>query len=382
VNPVERPHSRESSAEDDGSSGEDDAADDAAIAEWLEGDSAVSECASFGRICDQQDPRPAKEAYPTALDAKNKGKNRYRGVYAEEATRVPAGRGGLIYINANFVWGCKPRDRCFISTQAPLPNTIGDFWLMCYEQRSPVVVMLTRLVENARQKAHLYWPVELNHPRTWGGVRVTVLAFFQENALQVRKIRLELVGQDSAPAREVHHVQYTDWPDFDVPASTRGIRKTMTLMQRLRRDAVEEADGNQEAVGPTVVHCSAGIGRSGTLIAAALLDEDLACGVPLAELDVPETVAAMRTQRAGCVQTPGQFTFLRRLLADRARYWNRVRRLGGVDVVLGLDCGANTDLSDSTDASEYDSFPEDTDAFSSAAGSVRSRSRSEDLQKS
>ena len=335
----------------DGSANDDDL-------DWLEGDVAVAQCAAFERICSQRDPRELEDAYPTALSAQNKGKNRYNGVYPEEEHRVPIGPDGIGYINANFVWGLSKKERCYVSTQAPLPSTIVDFWLMCYEQRPPVIIMLTRMVENSRQKANLYWPVEVNRPRTWGSIRVTVLACYEEkNTLQVRKIRLEVVDDPSAPVREVYQVQCMVWPDYGVPASTGGIRRIMTLMQRLRRNAVAVAGGDKEAVGPPVVHCSAGIGRSGTFIAAALLDEELAGGASLRELKVPETVAAMRTQRAGCVQTPDQFSFLRRLLCDRARYWKRVRTMGDVDVDLGLE---------RSDASEYDSFPEDTDDFSGA----------------
>ena len=156
-----------------------------------------------------------------------------------------------------------------------------------------------------------------------------------------------LESQDQGPfgpKHVVHHFNYTDWPDFHVPDITLGMRTAMTLIKRFRRDAILEDKG---PVGPTVVHCSAGVGRSGTFIGASLLDEELAKGVPLHDLKVPETVAAMRTQRSGCVQTIEQFLFLRRLLHDRARYWTRVRAMGPVDVDLGCS------------KTDEDSFPED-----------------------
>ena len=317
-------------------------------ADWLRGDRAREDLAAYKLICKQDVARDVAAAYPTAVSVQNRGKNRYGGVggvYPEEKTRVPAWPDGYGYINANFVWGLAEPERRFIATQAPIPSTIGDFWRMCSERRVPVVVMLTRLVENARQKAHLYWPVADSHSRVWDGMRVTRLAFYEEGGLQIQKLMLESQYQGPfGPKHVVHHINYTDWPDFHVPNSTLGIRKAMTLMKRFRRDAMIEDKG---PVGPTVVHCSAGVGRSGTFIGASLLDEELAKGVPLYDLKVPETVVAMRTQRVGCVQTIEQFLFLRRLLLDRALYWTRVCAMGPVDVDQGCS------------KTDEDSFPED-----------------------
>ena len=208
------------------------------------------------------------------------------------------------YINASFL-----NRRQFISTQAPLPNTIADFWVMVWEQRSPVIVMLTRIVENGKQKAFRYWPVKENETEEYGDelVRITLLSEEKRGCIHVRSFNVQVLlenGEYSTP-HTVQHIQYTEWPDFGVPTSTSGIRQIMSLVREAASDE------------PIIVHCSAGIGRSGTFIAAMIVSEKLQGGdKTIANLDLVDTIAALRQERAGMVQTSEQFKFLYALLQE------------------------------------------------------------------
>jgi protein tyrosine phosphatase len=247
----------------------------------------------------------------------NKTKNRYQNVVPFRENRVILQSSGCDtdYINASPVDGDNVR---FISTQAPLPITIADFWVMVWEKKAPVIVMLTQFIENLMQKAHLYWPVQENTPCEFGDgiVRVTLLSQNTYESVIVRNFCVEM----AAGKHKVQHIMYNEWPDHGVPISSCGIRQIMSRTRRVVKGSLRR----NHDVGPIIVHCSAGIGRSGTYIAASLLDEQLQRGKSLLDLDLVEMITAMRKDRAGMVQTKEQFEFLYDVLRERERYWNRI----------------------------------------------------------
>lgn len=239
----------------------------------------------------------------TANEAKkpeNVNKNRYRDISPYDATRVILlGGSSGDYINANYVnmeiTGSGIVNR-YIATQGPLPNTVADFWQMVSESQSPLVVMVTPVVERGRVKCHKYWP-SLHHTLELAHLHLTCTKEEEEDqgTLVTREFRLTNV--ETEEERHVSHIQYLAWPDHGVPEDS---SQFLSFAQRVRR-------ARAGAVEPTIVHCSAGIGRTGVLI----LMETAMCLVEANEPVYPlDIVKAMRDQRAMMIQTPGQYRFV------------------------------------------------------------------------
>jgi protein tyrosine phosphatase len=202
----------------------------------------------------------------------NRHKNRYGDVLPNEDTQVRLshleGVTGSDYINANFVRGETPSSSCFICGQAPLPQTFEDFWRMVWEQEVPVIVVLMRLKENGRVKGHMYWPGILKETKQYGNIKVTLKMAFFFSSIKIRIFNIEHVR--TLKEREVVQLHYKGWPDFGVPETTRPIRELVHLMNAFRQSAAEKG-----IAGPAFVHCSAGIGRTGTFITISLAFEKL-----------------------------------------------------------------------------------------------------------
>eukprot|EP01087_Luapelamoeba_hula_P011801 TRINITY_DN3254_c1_g1_i1.p1 TRINITY_DN3254_c1_g1~~TRINITY_DN3254_c1_g1_i1.p1 ORF type:complete len:377 (+),score=76.92 TRINITY_DN3254_c1_g1_i1:57-1187(+) len=267
--------------------------------------------------------------------AHNIEKNRYSNVLANTHTRVvlQSDDPAHDYINANFI---RPphtplssslshsqhqqeqeQDQntpMYIATQAPLPSTFTDFWQMVYEQRSAVVVMLTRLHESGREKAHLYWPSQSGEWKRFGNIEVVLdREETISEEVMVRYLRLRK-GDTEHSVVQIH---YTGWPDFGIPESTRTFQEIIHLIDRFNNMPVEP-ETDVASNGPIITHCSAGIGRTGTLIAAHMAMHQVATGVPAETVDVKQIVSSLREQRAGMVQTLGQYQFLLALSRDLA----------------------------------------------------------------
>jgi protein tyrosine phosphatase len=224
-------------------------------------------------------------------------------VDVSECSRVKLPSGN--FINANTIecsnLGC---NSTFIACQAPLVHTFVSFWEMIWEQRSPVICMLTRLIEGEKTKADIYWPLEIDETRKFGPFRVTLK---NRHNLQHIEIRTLILGFQEEN-RCVTQLHYTEWPDFGVPSSTNHIRDVLRFMQ------IYKAKGANESLnGPVIGHCSAGIGRIGTFIAAAFSLELLQKGfIP----NLKEIVCRMRQQRCGMVQTLQQYLFISSIVKD------------------------------------------------------------------
>jgi len=209
---------------------------------------------------------------------------------------------------------------------------------MIYEQRSSVIVMLTKLQEKNMQRCALYWPEEEGTTRRFGNVLVHHKKTYTFQTMIVRCFLLK--HEQGGTTREVMQLQYLDWPDFGVPSHTASIRQLLSLMRQFRT----RAQLAQGLAGPLVVHCSAGVGRSGTLVAIDILLTSLKslgsvvhsmnwlnCGSSvighignpvgqgLDRVDVFNTVSQLRTQRRGMVQTPQQYLYLYTIIKDFLR---------------------------------------------------------------
>ncbi|KAF5910874.1 hypothetical protein HPG69_004965 [Diceros bicornis minor] len=226
----------------------------------------------------------------------NISKNRYRDISPYDATRVIL-KGNEDYINANYINMEIPSSSIinqYIACQGPLPHTCTDFWQMTWEQGSSMVVMLTTQVERGRVKCHQYWP-EPTGSSSYGCYQVTCHSEEGNTAYIFRK--MTLFNQEKNESRQLTQLQYIAWPDHGVPDDSSDFLDFVCHVRR-RRAGKEE---------PIVVHCSAGIGRTGVLITMETAMCLIECNQPVYPLDIVRT---MRDQRAMMIQTPSQYRFV------------------------------------------------------------------------
>ncbi|XP_073865871.1 receptor-type tyrosine-protein phosphatase F isoform X20 [Macaca fascicularis] len=234
----------------------------------------------------------------------NKPKNRYANVIAYDHSRVILtsidGVPGSDYINANYIDGYR-KQNAYIATQGPLPETMGDFWRMVWEQRTATVVMMTRLEEKSRVKCDQYWPAR--GTETYGLIQVTLLDTVELATYTVRTFALHKSG--SSEKRELRQFQFMAWPDHGVPEYPTPI---LAFLRRVK--ACNPLDA-----GPMVVHCSAGVGRTGCFI---VIDAMLERMKHEKTVDIYGHVTCMRSQRNYMVQTEDQYVFIHEALLEAA----------------------------------------------------------------
>ncbi|XP_014651917.1 PREDICTED: receptor-type tyrosine-protein phosphatase F isoform X3 [Ceratotherium simum simum] len=234
----------------------------------------------------------------------NKPKNRYANVIAYDHSRVILtsidGVPGSDYINANYIDGYR-KQNAYIATQGPLPETMGDFWRMVWEQRTASVVMMTRLEEKSRVKCDQYWPAR--GTETYGLIQVTLLDTVELATYTVRTFALHRSG--SSEKRELRQFQFMAWPDHGVPEYP---TPTLAFLRRVK--ACNPLDA-----GPMVVHCSAGVGRTGCFI---VIDAMLERMKHEKTVDIYGHVTCMRSQRNYMVQTEDQYVFIHEALLEAA----------------------------------------------------------------
>ncbi|XP_063063904.1 tyrosine-protein phosphatase non-receptor type 1 isoform X2 [Engraulis encrasicolus] len=215
--------------------------------------------------------------------------------------------------------------RSYILTQGPLPNTCGHFWEMVWEQKTRGVVMLNRVIEKGSVKCAQYWPLEEREAVFEDThFKLTLVSEDVKSFYTVRQ--LELTNLQLDESREILHFHYTSWPDFGVPESPASF---LTFLMCVRQsgclgsphthaNAHTHPDGDTH-VGPAVVHCSAGIGRSGTfcLVDTCLLlmclreDPSSVC--------IRDVLLEMRKCRMGLIQTADQLRFSYLAVIEGAR---------------------------------------------------------------
>ncbi|KAH9251565.1 hypothetical protein BASA81_010604 [Batrachochytrium salamandrivorans] len=256
---------------------------------------------------------PGYHARLTVSTPQVSSRNRYRDVITLDDTRVKLGNGDSDYINANFVktGGGQSGTICkTIVCQAPLPTTSEHFWQMCWEQNVLVIVMLTGFYEPCnhgtgvlREKSFAYFNPHAKQEFGAFGVEVVESS---ELALGWTRRRIRLEYRKGGPTREIEHVHCTSWPDFGAlqAGDLEGLAKALKVVELSRMN---------NPGSPPVVHCSAGIGRSGTFVALdALLA--LAKQGEWDEVDPLKMVPLLRNQRPGLVQTAEQYGMIYQVL--------------------------------------------------------------------
>ncbi|KAM6351088.1 tyrosine-protein phosphatase non-receptor type 9-like isoform 1-T1 [Alca torda] len=251
----------------------------------------------------------------------NQEKNRYGDVPCLDQTRVKLAKPYSCpeltdYINASFMDGYKQRN-AYIGTQGPLENTYSDFWRMVWEQNVLVIVMTTRLEEGGRRKCGQYWPLEKDFQVCFGALTITNLGV--ENLNHYKKTILEIHSSETRERRLVSHFQYLSWPDYGVPSSAATLIDFLGAVKQQQRVAVSALGPRfkgHPGGPPIVVHCSAGIGRTGTFCA---LDICLSQLQDVGTLNIYQTVLRMRTQRAFSIQTPEQYYFCYTAVLEHAQ---------------------------------------------------------------
>ncbi|XP_041436655.1 receptor-type tyrosine-protein phosphatase kappa isoform X3 [Xenopus laevis] len=265
-----------------------------------EGDEENSNMLPVGRPKEYKE-LPSGPLYPCAAASseQNKTKDRYKNVIPYDNCRVilRSNPSGSDYINASYIDGYK-EPKFFIATQGPLPETLADFWHMVWQEKSSVIVMLTALEEQNKVKCERYWPEEI---QTYGDIRVSVESTSQTGAFISRSFTLQKVG-DSAQ-RTVEHLHYLQWPDHGVPSKPSGLLQLMDQMNKCKLPGS----------GPVIVHCSAGIGRTGTLLALDIL---LKRARAEGKVNVYDCALQMRRRRPNMIQNQGQYMFLYDVLLE------------------------------------------------------------------
>ncbi|XP_077430554.1 tyrosine-protein phosphatase non-receptor type 1 [Vanacampus margaritifer] len=241
----------------------------------------------------------------------NKIRNRYRDVSPFDHSRICLQQSANNYINASLIT-VEEAQRNYILTQGPLPNTCGHFWEMVWEQRSCGVVMLNRVIEKGSVKCAQYWPHREEKDALFEDTNFK-LTFVSEDIKSYYTVRLlELENLSTLESREILHFHYTTWPDFGVPESPASF---LNFLFKVRESGCMNSDQ-----GPVVVHCSAGIGRSGTfcLVDTCLLlmsirkDPSSVC--------IRDVLLEMRRHRMGLIQTADQLRFSYLAVIEGAKY--------------------------------------------------------------
>ncbi|XP_031659997.1 tyrosine-protein phosphatase non-receptor type 7 isoform X1 [Oncorhynchus kisutch] len=262
---------------------------------------------------------PPNFVNPSELDIPGRAlKDRYKTILPNPETRVclrslAAEEAGETerYINANYIKGYNGAPSAYIATQGPMLNTVHDFWEMVWQERSTTIVMITKLKEK-KEKCELYWPEKEG---SYGRFKLRVAIVKECDGYTIRDIIIQ-VGSES---RQVRHYWYSTWPDHQTPDCT-------GPLLRLVAD-VEEHRQSHPGLGTTIVHCSAGIGRTGCFIASSIGCLQLK---HTSKADVLGIVCKLRLDRGGMIQTSEQYQFLYLTLAQYSRQ------------LVNTDCGSES----------------------------------------
>ncbi|XP_048390119.1 tyrosine-protein phosphatase non-receptor type 13 isoform X3 [Stegostoma tigrinum] len=223
----------------------------------------------------------------------NRRKNRYKNILPYDGTRVPLGEEHG-YINASFIKiPVDKYDYTYIACQGPLPHTLADFWQMVWEQESNIIAMMTLEVEGGKVKCQRYWP-ELKGKSVIINNKIKIILQHCHSLEEFTVRKIEMINLQNGESRQVTHLNFTAWPDHGTPDKPEQLVAFLSYMRHIKR------------TGSLIAHCSAGIGRSGTLICLDAVLTFISKGL---DFDISHIVETMRCQRYGMIQTEAQYIF-------------------------------------------------------------------------
>uniref|UniRef100_A0A803Y982 Tyrosine-protein phosphatase non-receptor type n=1 Tax=Meleagris gallopavo TaxID=9103 RepID=A0A803Y982_MELGA len=271
-----------------------------------------------GMVFTEYEQIPKKKAdgiFTTAVLPENTERNRIREVVPYEENRVelvPTKENSTGYINASHIKVTVGGEEWhYIATQGPLPHTCHDFWQMVWEQGVNVIAMVTAEEEGGRSKSHRYWPKlgSKHSSATYGKFKVTTK--FRTDSGCYATTGLKVKHLLSGDEKTVWHLQYTDWPDHGCPDEVQGFLSYLEEIQSVRRHTNSVLDSSNNCNPPIVVHCSAGVGRTGVVILTELM---IGCLEHNEKVDVPVMLRHLREQRMFMIQTIAQYKFVYQVL--------------------------------------------------------------------
>ncbi|XP_065178192.1 receptor-type tyrosine-protein phosphatase delta-like isoform X1 [Sycon ciliatum] len=236
-------------------------------------------------------------------------KNRYSNIKAYDHTRVQLslvdGDESTDYINANYLPGFSG-DQEYIAAQGPVVGTVPDFWRMVWERGTRVIAMVTNCVEKTRDKCARYWPEQAEGALQSGKITITPVDTTTLADFSIRNLDVSMKGEER---RRIQHFHFTTWPDHGVPAQCAPL---LTFIRRMR-------SANPVDAGPIVVHCSAGVGRTGTLI---VIDTQLQRLEQMGSIDIFNNTVKLRDSRNIMVQQEVQYVFIHKAMLEAIRCGN------------------------------------------------------------
>ncbi|CAI5448114.1 unnamed protein product [Caenorhabditis angaria] len=274
-------------------------------------------------------------------------RNRYRDILPYDYNRVeikkddenPDG-----YMNASFVQLPGGETR-FIAAQAPLPSTLDEWWKMIDEHQVSLIVILCKLVEQDKIKCERYWPERVNEKELFGDYEIILEdeIFFNDDEYLLRKLLMQ--NLTTGQTRTVHQLHYREWPDHGCPSGDKQLLQMIEEMAKLHEI---------NPTSPILVHCSAGVGRTGTIIAVNHVREQIRRNA-LMKIDVFELVMSLRRQRASMVQTQDQFKFVHQCIASYC-----MQKLGIEEEELPPPIPQRPDMMTATSSTSVKLFPPPT----------------------
>eukprot|EP00730_Choanoeca_flexa_P017386 TRINITY_DN8366_c0_g1_i8.p1 TRINITY_DN8366_c0_g1~~TRINITY_DN8366_c0_g1_i8.p1 ORF type:complete len:791 (+),score=208.37 TRINITY_DN8366_c0_g1_i8:215-2587(+) len=236
-------------------------------------------------------------------EVRNKRYNRHMDVLPNPATRVqlPAINNDVTtsYVNANYIHGPDGNSKAYICAMGPLPASLKNWWRMIWKEKVTCILMATGLTEKGNKKCERYWAPRPGQKVKVADMFVRTLALSQGEGYVRTLLEIE---HNSGQSRKVMHFWYNTWPDHGVPRTEDGRADAGNLLYMIRDSKRSEAELNQG--GPVLTHCSAGVGRSGTIIAL-----DFACQLleNTGKVDLNQVVEEIRQDRVALVQHPAQY---------------------------------------------------------------------------